>query len=551
MMRLLILAASGALVLSVAASPARGDDATTPVPIAHRAWRDQPVGIDAVDGSTADLAAVRNPPNPVCTTASSDAANVSTDCDPNSLHNETSIAVNPTNPLNIVGGANDLQLTLNPGGQVHNTSLWRAHVSSDGGKTWTMVAIDSQGYQSVNDPSVAFDADGTAYDAGVAYGFGQTGGSGYTNPDLIVAHSADGGVRWSPAAIVAKGSGSTNSAGIFNDKEAIAAWGHGNAIVTWTVYTILAQRNYQNGPVFASVTHDSGRTWTEGVEISGSAPFCYGFNRDDRCDLSPGSVPIVASDGSIYVALLTFGDITTLRDRYAVVKLDPATGRRVAGPVKVADLVDGATDYPLDPYGGQVYQDSEFRTWPFGNITADPTNASHLTVIWSDMRDSTLPAPSDPYQATTNSDVVVSQSFDGAVTWSAPVALKVAGDQFMPWGSYGPDGRLRIGYFDRSYDPANHKYGYTLATETTPSSLTFTTTQLSTALSDPTMNDRFFAGTTFDPAFPHPTRFLGDYSEIDASQPNLVAALWTDMRTDICFTTRCGAGQDAMFAKSS
>ena len=53
-----------------------------------------------------------------------------------------------------------------------------------------------------------------------------------------------------------------------------------------------------------------------------------------------------------------------------------------------------------------------FRTWAAGNITADPTNAAHLAVVWSDMRNSTLPAPSDPYAAVTNSDVVVSQSFD-------------------------------------------------------------------------------------------------------------------------------------------
>jgi hypothetical protein len=55
-----------------------------------------------------------------------------------------------------------------------------------------------------------------------------------------------------------------------------------------------------------------------------------------------------------------------------------------------------------------------------------------LAVIWSDMRNSTLPANPDPYQATTNSDVVVSQSFDGGQSWSAPVALNLSDDQFMP-----------------------------------------------------------------------------------------------------------------------
>src|SRR5437667_405808 len=81
------------------------------------------------------------------------------------------------------------------------------------------------------------------------------------------------------------------------------------------------------------------------------------------------------------------------------------------------------------------------------------------------------PAASSPYAATTNSDIIVSQSFNGGQTWSAPAAIAVAGDQFMPWGAYAASGKLRIGYFDRSYDPANHMYGYTLATETSWGSL--------------------------------------------------------------------------------
>src|SRR5207245_2491902 len=111
---------------------------------------------------------------------------------------------------------------------------------------------------------------------------------------------------------------------------------------------------------------------------------------------------------------------------------------------------------------------------------------SHLAVVWSDMRNSTLPAPAYPYSATTNSDVIVSQSFDGGQTWSAATSLVSPGDQFMPWGAYDSGGKLRIGYFDRSYDPANHAFGYTLATEAAPGSLSFTTKQLTTTLSDPT-----------------------------------------------------------------
>ena len=191
-------------------------------------------------------------------------------------------------------------------------------------------------------------------------------------------------------------------------------------------------------------------------------------------------------------------------------------------------------------------KDSQFRSWSMGNMAADPTNASHLAVVWSDMRNSVLPAPSDPYSAITNSDVIVSQSMDGGQTWSAPQALELPGDQFMPWGAYDSSGLLRIGFFDRSYDPANHAYGYTLATETTAGSLNFSMSQVSTELSDPTQGTRWFSGRTPNPDFPNPTTFLGDYSGI-ASGPNGIVAYWTDLRETVTFPPRTGTGEDAYF----
>jgi hypothetical protein len=101
----------------------------------------------------------------VCTTATSTAANVNTDCEALAgPHNETSIAVNPTDHNNIIGGANDYQLGINPGGHVTESVESRAHVSFDGGKTWSMYPIfGNNAYQGTGDPAVAFDADGRAY----------------------------------------------------------------------------------------------------------------------------------------------------------------------------------------------------------------------------------------------------------------------------------------------------------------------------------------------------------------------------------------------------
>jgi hypothetical protein len=160
---------------------------------------------------------------------------------------------------------------------------------------------------------------------------------------------------------------------------------------------------------------------------------------------------------------------------------------------------------------------------------------------------------------TTNSDVVVSESFDGGSTWSSPHALALSGDQFMPWGAFDQTGQLRIGYFDRSVDPANHLYGFSLATETaagaaaTSPTNAFTSVQVTNVQSDPTKNDRWFAA-TLDPAFPFATQFLGDYSNIAiipnaAGNSTSVAAYWTDLRDPATFAGATRQGENAYFAR--
>jgi hypothetical protein len=121
----------------------------------------------------------------------------------------------------------------------------------------------------------------------------------------------------------------------------------------------------------------------------------------------------------------------------------------------------------------------------------------------------------------------------------------------MPWGAYDATGRLHIGTFDRGMDAANHRYDYSLATESSPGSLAFGVAPVTTVQSDPTMGDRWFA-TTVNPAFPFATLFLGDYSNI-AVDPGSgdVLAYWTDMRNQACFAGRCGHGEDAFFARVS
>ena len=538
---LALAAATAGLVAALAGGVARSADPPA-LPVTHQHFNVVDPIVSGGDAAPGEAQYV-NPPSPICSTSGPN-----TDCEGNAPHNETTIAVNPTNTRNLIGSANDYELNLNSGGRIVETAFSRAHVSFDGGGTWATYPIQYGAYDFTGDPGVAFDASGRAYLSTLGFRVSQGRSPTYVVPDVVVASSGDGGKTWSAPTRVVSGSGSANSPGLFNDKPMITAWGDGNAIVTWTEFNDGIGGSYLGSPIFDSVTHDGGQSWSTPQEISGSASFCAGFGGTTKCDQDQFSTPVVSADGSISVAFESTADNgPNFRDQYLVVKVDPATGAAVAGPSKVAGLFDGVSDYPINIDGRQTYQDSEFRSNSSGNIAADPTNAQHLAVAWSDMRNSELPAPTDPYSAKTNSDIVVSQSFDGGKTWSAPTSLVAAGDQFMPWASYDPSGKLRIGYFDRSYDPANHDYGYTLATETKAGSLSFTTRQLTTALSDPTHGDRWFSGRTPNPAFPHPTTFLGDYSGIDTNPAGGVAALWTDMRLSTCFTTRCGFSEDAWY----
>jgi hypothetical protein len=526
-----VLATAAALALSAGLSTVVGQEeegGDRPVDISHNVF-DAPAPIaGAVFGSGTPV----KPGQVICTTATQNTPNVDTDCEKAGPSNETSIAVNPTNVKNIIGGANDYQLGINPGGHVTESIHSRAHVTFDGGKTWSEYPILFGGdYQATGDPAVAFDATGRAYYATLGFRF--VGPANALNPDVLVANSNDGGKTWTSVRVAA-GSGNFGSVGDLLDKEYVAAWGNGNAIVTFGDFRLAQKGSFVSAKIYSVITHDGGATWSQPQLISGDL------------DQAFVSVPTVAADGRIYVAFLNTTNQQNFRDDYEVVEVSPSTGARVFGPVKVATTIDGATDYPI-ALGSQTYQDSVFRTWAAGNITADPKNAAHLAVVWSDMRNSTLPAPRNPYGAVTNSDVIVSQSLDRGRTWSAPVALTLPGDQFMPWGAYDSNGFLRIGTFDRQYDAANHSYGYTLANESGSGTLVFSTVELTTARSNPTTGNRWFAG-TLNQAFPFATSFLGDYSNIAATPTGGIVAYWTDLRLESCFAGVCRKGQDAFFA---
>ena len=119
--------------------------------------------------------------------------------------NETTIAVNPTNPNNLIAGANDYRVCCDFTG-LNDATAW-AYSSFDGGQTWGNVQVPGltaetgatgsmKKFDSAGDPVMAFGSDGTAYYANIAFS--------RVSPvsGIVVSRSTDGGKTWSAPNLV-------------------------------------------------------------------------------------------------------------------------------------------------------------------------------------------------------------------------------------------------------------------------------------------------------------------------------------------------------------
>src|SRR5881227_2153127 len=94
----------------------------------------------------------------------------------------------------------------------------------------------------------------------------------------------------------------------------LAAWGNGNAIVTYGDFRLAQKGAFVSAKIYDSVTHNGGQTWSTPRLISGNLDEAF------------VSTPVVAADGRIYVSFLNTTDLTTGRDDYEVVEVSPSTG---------------------------------------------------------------------------------------------------------------------------------------------------------------------------------------------------------------------------------
>src|SRR5512143_507739 len=185
--------------------------------------------------------------------------------------NETPLAVNPTNPLNLIAGNNDWNYNDGCG----------VNASFDGGRSWTPTlpsgfvpgitkytndpTVPGTGlYDYGGDPAVAFGPDGTAYFA--CFGYQGTPPYGVA---LLMNRSTDGGRTWQSSGLTLvsafNGKGQAKgSTGQFPDHDAMTVAPDGTIYITWAQFTGYSGHS----PIYIATSTDGGASFHTPVQVS-------------------------------------------------------------------------------------------------------------------------------------------------------------------------------------------------------------------------------------------------------------------------------------------
>jgi len=499
------------------------------------ALADQPHLSSARDRAVAlQSESVGGPFQSICSSSTPFGSNFMANCDSTVLpHNETAVVVDPRDSSHLLAGSNDTELVSG-----HAKTSMGYYTSFDGGRSWLNGLVPNAGFAQTSDPSVGFDRLGNAYYGIIAFDLGLGGQA--LGGAIQVSRSSDGGQTFERPVTVEV---STSDA-IFEDKPYLVVDTNpsspflNSVYVVWTRFHFDAADNYLESPIFFSASRDTGATWSAPMEISGANRALCTFSGtplpyDGRCREDQFGSPVVASDGTLFVAFVNDQAINdgNFRNQYLVVKSTDG-GASWTAPVRASDIIhDGVSDYPINVNGRQTLSNSQFRVNSAGNLSIDPARGT-LFVAWSDNRNGTA--------TDTNTDVFIASSSDGGATFGSPQPIARPGDQFYPWGAVGPDGTLNVSFMDRSYDPDNSKYGITLTR--VPIRGHTTLQRVDTGLSDPN-HARWFSSATGGK-----TTFLGDYTGLAIGSDGIAHPVWTDMRRVVTVRDATGTNEDIFTA---
>lgn len=450
-----------------------------------------------------------------------------------SAQNETSIAVNPYDPRNIVAGANDYRLLV-PREQRNDSTGW-AYASRDGGRTWTdtvlpgltattgatgaLTAMDAAG-----DPVIAFGPRNTVYYGNIVFSRGAPADGGTEAPSgIVVSVSHDGGFHWDRPTIVridgADAQGATVPTTIFNDKVWLAADKvSGRVYVTWTRFADTAEGGYLESPIVVSASTDHGRTFSPYTRVDTTlADFDGGLT-----PYSQGSNPQIGRDGTLYIAYegteCATLDCDGVDDRdVTVVARSSDRGRTFRSAI-----VDTNYDFPVNERVGDLTLTGEnFRINSYPQLAYDPLT-DRLALSWNDDRNGRYTA--DGESVRTNGDNIVASSRGGA-SWSVRVVGTPQDEVFSAVATVA--GLVAVSAYTRHWDAAGVGLDYAYWSGLGVDRLG-AVRRITTSTSDPRV--QFVAADPDNPDEAIQGVFIGDYTAISVGADLRIHPCWTDFR---------------------
>ena len=427
--------------------------------------------------------------------AAATVVNVSNDT---TAQNETPLAVNPLNSLNMVTGANDWN--YNDGCAVNATF--------DGGKTWTKTlpngfipgiskytnnpAVAGTGpYDYGGDPAVAFGPDGTAYFA--CFGYQASSPHGVA---LLLSRSTDGGRTWltgdptQPLALVSSFNGdgkARGSTGQFPDHEAIHVAKNGTIYVTWAQFS----GSGSHSPVYVATSTDRGLSFGPPVKVTSGS---IRSDQDQRIVTDPATgFAYLTFDNSIQGGKGTAMYVSVSRDR----------GASWGAVSQISTFVNPVCLFPPSCFN---ISGAPFRGPGSYPVPAFDPTTRRLFVSYTDIVNGKAQI------------LLTSASIDNLAAWSAPTIVAAgSGDRINVEMSIEPmSGRIDMMTNDRSWS------GNTL----------FDVTYLTSANHGQTWSTQRVTSSSWDASqFGVPSGagirpFIGDYDGI-VSLPTSVGMAWT------------------------
>jgi hypothetical protein len=377
------------------------------------------------------------------------------------LDAETSIAVNPTKPQNLVAGWID--------GRGESDQTCGYGVSFDGGLTWPIIDVvpgvqkDHGGtFDLGTDPSVAFDKDGNAYFTCLGFHLFPPGtGSAGT---ILVSKSTDGGQTWGDPVVAMTGEdgGRGNSVDQFQDHQFLTANPvNGTLYVTQTEFTAFGKPE-----ILFTRSTDGGQSWSAPVRI----------NTFDRNASFQDSFSAVGVDpDTIYVTFGAFsnGGLTNWNRIYIAKSTDG--GQTFSRPQLLARITPLPDPLPNAPWR------SDNDLW----VAVDRI-AGQIYINFAD------------YDAG-DADIRVMRVDDVGGGFEVEGITRVnddppGSDQFFPFITIAPGGRVDVCFQDRRYEPGNALM-FTTCAVSDDRALSFTNHQVTTVPFDASNNN-----------------FIGDYN---------------------------------------